>query len=72
MDTAPLNATWVQVKMANGKILRAHWASGGGEEQPPFRGWFVDAGSYMRGIDDPVAWRPLTPNAPDQRPGANT
>lgn len=59
MASAPMNATWVEVKMRNGKILKAHWAAGGGEEQPAFRGWFVDAGSYMRGIADPVAWRPL-------------
>lgn len=59
MDSAPHNATWVKVKMADGRVLRAHWASDlSGEEQPPFRGWFVSAGSYMRGIENPIAWRP--------------
>jgi hypothetical protein len=56
--TAPHNATWVDVKMKDGRVLRAHWASDlSGEDQPAFEGWFVDAGSYMRGIDEPSMWR---------------
>jgi len=63
MSTAPHNARWVQVKMRDGQIMRAHWASDlSGEEQPAFEGWFVDAGTYMCGIDDPVMWRPMPPN----------
>lgn len=60
MDTAPLTATWVEVKLADGRELIAHWACGGGEEQPPFRGWFIKYrgcnGFY--GIADPISWRP--------------
>jgi hypothetical protein len=59
ISTAPLDASWVEVKMADGRILRAHWASGGGEDQPRFEGWFVDAKTYFSGISDPVEWRPL-------------
>lgn len=60
MASAPRNATWVQVKMKDGRVLRAHWASNeSGEEQPAYRGWFQDCGSYFRGINNPVAWRPL-------------
>lgn len=38
---------------------RVHWACGGGEEQPPYRGWFVEAcpGTHF-GVPDPIAWRP--------------
>ncbi len=42
-----------------------HYAYGGGEEQPPFRGWFVPASFNPDGIArhfsevHPVEWQPL-------------
>jgi hypothetical protein len=61
MSTAPHDATWVEVRMRDGTIHQAHWASNlSGEEQPPFEGWFIRSGSAhtYQGIADPVAWRP--------------
>jgi hypothetical protein len=61
----------VWVLMRDGSTKVAHWAEDlGGEEQPPFTGWFVavmtrdyECGgqklSYYSGIEKPVAWRPL-------------
>ena len=63
IKTVPHNASWVEVKMRDGTVQRAHWASDlSGEEQPPFEGWFVDRKTYMLGIPEPVAWRPCPPN----------
>lgn len=60
INTAPKNATWVRVKMRDGRVLKAHWASDlSGEEQPPFEGWFIDKGTYMAGIETPEYWKPL-------------
>lgn len=68
MDTAPRNATNIEVLMANGDVLVAHWAQDlSGECQPPFKGWFVKrAGGYgAYEIDTPKKWRPLNAtNAP--------
>jgi hypothetical protein len=50
------------------RVYRAHWAEGGGEEQPYFIGWFeavlrADGSvSYHREIPAPYAWRPITQN----------
>jgi hypothetical protein len=60
IETAPHDCTVVEVKMANGAQLAAHWACNlSGEDQPPFHGWFTDSGkgSGYIGIDNPVAWR---------------
>jgi hypothetical protein len=60
MDTAPKNATEVEVLTRDDKIVVAHWASDlSGEEQPPFRGWFVRKASYFGEIETPKEWRPL-------------
>ncbi len=67
MDRAPKNCTWVDVKIqSTGRVYRAHYASGGGEEQPPYEGWFeavyrLDGSiTYMAGIPEPFAWRPIS------------
>jgi len=62
IGTAPRNATWIQVLMADGTEHRAHWGQDlSGEEQPAFRGWFIEVGegrnSYMRQIEEPIGWR---------------
>lgn len=63
MDTAPKGRE-VEVRMKNGKKLIAHFAQDlSGEEQPPFKGWFIERSKQhpeygFIGIDDPVAWRP--------------
>ena len=43
MDSAPMNSTRVNLMMKNGAVVYgAHWACDeSGEEQPPFRGWFI-------------------------------
>lgn len=58
--TAPLNATWIEAILPDGTVVNAHWACDeSGEEQPPFRGWFVQAGTSFRQVPSPVFWRPL-------------
>jgi len=69
MVSAPMNATWVEVKYLDHEnkeqTVQAHWANGGGDEQPRFRGWFRRAGdSGFVGIPDPHAWRPLQKGDP--------
>jgi hypothetical protein len=60
IETAPRNATWLLVKMADGMIYRAHWACDlSGEEQPPFRGWFIRKSDFMKQIETPKFWMPL-------------
>lgn len=58
MSTAPLTAREVQVKLDDGRVLVAHYAEGGGEDQPPFKGWFRRVLDTYREVT-PVAWRPL-------------
>ena len=63
MDTAPKNATWVEVVLPGGaSTCLAHWASDlSGEEQPKFQGWFRRLGDHFRKIiPPPIAWRPET------------
>jgi hypothetical protein len=61
MQGAPLDCTWVMGKLADGRVVRMHWADGGGEDQPRFRGWFVQAGSeshpYFSQVE-PTRWKP--------------
>lgn len=69
MDRAPKDGTWVHVKIEKTQLIyRAHWAEDlSGEDQPPFRGWFQDAGNYFREVPTPYTWRPiLSPNVPDE------
>jgi hypothetical protein len=63
IETAPRNATEVEVMMVDGTTQTAHWAQDlSGEDCPPFKGWFVKAGTgrntYFRSIDTPNGWRP--------------
>lgn len=68
MHTAPRDASWIEVLTVNGEIHRAHFASGGGEEQPPFEGWFKESESstcFYEITEALVEWRPiLAPPAP--------
>lgn len=57
MDSAPKDATWIRVLLEDGAECRAHWACGGGEEQPPFKGWFVARGDYFSEVE-PLKWMP--------------
>lgn len=73
MATAPKNATSVRVKMKDGTVHEdAHWAQGGGEDQPPFIGWFIpvknEAGetTWFCGIDDPAYWQPRLAISPEK------
>lgn len=56
------NVIAVRGRDENGKILEPmHYAYGGGEEQPPFRGWFVPMSDPRSGFIQvsPVEWQPL-------------
>lgn len=55
---------WLDVMMADGEIVRAHWAQDmSGEEQPPYRGWFRRIGSFNGQIGEPILWKPAEPGA---------
>lgn len=59
--TSGLPILHVRGRTAKGLIFEPmHYAYGGGDEQPPFRGWFVP-GSSGRGYVEvtPVEWQPL-------------
>lgn len=63
MAEAPKTAKWILLKMPrrrgypNFYWVVAHWADGGGEEQPRFRGWFYDTGFDYRGLtEEPIGW----------------
>lgn len=53
--TAPRDATeilaWTTDRYGNRRWLVVHWAQGGGEEQPPFRGWFYNLHDGYAEID---------------------
>lgn len=62
MGDAPKGRT-VEVKLASGERLYAHFAQDlSGEEQPPFSGWFKQRSKthpeygFVQ-IDEPIAWR---------------
>jgi hypothetical protein len=59
---APRDASWIEAKLYTGEIIQVHFASDlSGEEQPPFEGWFKDAGSYFSEVDvkEIELWRRL-------------
>ncbi len=69
----PRDATWLLLLVLVGRpnvseppverLVRAHWAHGGGEDQPPFGpGWFEDwyPNAFQQVAGRAVAWRPLT------------
>lgn len=67
IGTVPKNATEVELRIPKKgwpgfyRVI-AHWADGGGDEQPRFRGWFRDTGYGFAEIgDEPDAWRPAQP-----------
>lgn len=64
MHTAPSKGpTMINVRgrTADGRVLEPmHYAYGGGEEQPPFRGWFIPMGEHGYQQVSPVEWQPLT------------
>jgi hypothetical protein len=61
MSSAPTAGKIMEVRgrSENGNIFEPmHYAYGGGDEQPAFRGWFIPAGGgYMQVL--PVEWQPL-------------
>lgn len=49
----------VEVKTKDGRVVDAHFARDlSGDEQPPFEGWFEQAGSGFAQVEA-VAWRPI-------------
>jgi hypothetical protein len=67
IESAPRDATEVELripKKGHPGFYRqiAHWADGGGDDQPRFRGWFRDTGYGFAEIGgEPDAWRPAQP-----------
>lgn len=60
LTTAPTEGMVVLVRgrTEDGQLLEdMHYAYGGGDEQPPFCGWFVSSGSYFMECS-PVEWQP--------------
>lgn len=49
----------IRCRLADGRIAEpVHYACGGGDEQPPFDGWFEPAGSGFQEVAA-VEWQPL-------------
>lgn len=69
MNEAPQDATsflaWATDRYGNRRWLVVHWADGGGEEQPRFRGWFHWTGHGHTEIEPKylLGWTTL-PEAP--------
>lgn len=52
--------TVVEVMLASGEIIEAHWAADlSGEEQPQYIGWFKKTGNGYSEIDTPLFWRQI-------------
>ena len=60
MSEVPKDASWVEVVVEDGGVHKVHWADGGGEDQPPFMGWFKEngGGPFSPFNETPLAWRP--------------
>ena len=55
--TPPKN---VRVLMVDGSVIEpAHFAWGGGEDQPFYHGWFEPCESGYTQIDQPIAWQEI-------------
>lgn len=70
IETAPKNATWIvgryKAKFGGWHYHVVHWADGGGDDQPRFRGWFKWSGASggdMHQVDPPHEWTPFEPGA---------
>jgi hypothetical protein len=64
MGEAPKDATELLVvakdRYGNRFWIVVHWAQGGGEDQPPFRGWFYQCGDgYAQVGFEMLGWLPL-------------
>lgn len=73
ISSAPSSGTLImhiRGRHENGVILEPmHYACGGGEDQPPFEGWFIPDGSGSGFYQvHPVEWQPLRaqPNELDE------
>ncbi len=71
MESAPKNATWVALLTEDKRGKRtyyiAHFAEGGGEDQPSFGpGWFYGSGGsgYYEVYGEPIAWFPVPKDEP--------
>ena len=61
LKTAPKDSSWFEGLTRNGEIVKVHYACDmSGEDQPAFKGYFKDCGSYFAHVDI-IKWRPLTP-----------
>lgn len=71
IDTAPTTGPVVDVEVWNGcEVHRAHYAHGGGEEQPPFGpAWFSGVGDpisfYVEVSPPPTHWRSIKDDTHD-------
>jgi len=66
ITTAPQTTVDVRVKNANGEFVAFYACDLSGEEQPPFKGWFIenrDGNGKMLGYTEvhprPTHWKPV-------------
>lgn len=70
IETAPRNATWIKVRLADATEVEAHFASGDGDGlMPSYHGWFVRRGDYFGECHpDPTHWQPLSQQPENDKP----
>lgn len=70
IETAPRNATWIKVRLADATVVEAHFASGDGDGlMPSYHGWFVWRGYYFGECHpDPTHWQPLSQQPENDKP----
>lgn len=73
IETAPRTAKEILLLIPRGgkgwptmRAVVGHYADGGGDEQPRFRGWFYDTGYGYNELDEPTHWAPLDPQIPER------
>lgn len=62
------NITWVRGRTAQGETFEMHYACGGGDDQPPFKGWFRQWPGMMVEVF-PIEWQPLSAKINEENNG---
>jgi hypothetical protein len=66
MSEMPRDASEFSARLRDGSVVVAHYACGGGEDQPRFEGVFTWRGTYYAPVDA-VGWCPLDKKTPGGR-----